>query len=177
MLVVLFVTSSQMQTIFFDVIEPLQGKQDMANIGSGRIGIWTDAISQFRGLPFERCLLGIGLGNETLYSHSFFGASHNDLIALLLSIGIIGLLLYLWIIGIFAFDILRSDIPRVTKYTYLGFLCAVSAMNFASNSYISRVPMAQYFFFIMGTFYAFRDLSMKRSDDNSRSNALPIEVN
>ena len=156
--------SSSVQTIFFDVIDPFKGGQDimgmgLGGMGSGRIGMWVDIIAKFFKLPFERYFLGGGVGVETLKSRSFFGASHNDFLSLLTSLGIIGLLLYLCILCSFFLDIVRSDLSRVFKYVFIGFLFGVSLMNFVSNSYISRFEMGQYFFLIMGMFYAFRDVT------------------
>ena len=59
-------------------------------------------------------------------------------------------------------DIMMCNLDRVFKYIYLGFLFAVLGMNFASNSYISRFELAQYFFFTMGIFYAIRDVDNKQ---------------
>jgi hypothetical protein len=49
---------------------------------------------------------------------------------------------------------LNSGITSKLKYYFISFLLAVVAMNFASNSYVNRFPLAQLFWFIVGVFYA-----------------------
>ena len=127
-------------------------------MGSGRLGLWQDALNEFSSLPFERLFLGIGLGKEILISAEYFGASHSDLIALLLSLGIIGTILYFLIISCLIAEVLTSNCDRVIKFTFCGFLLAVLAMNFGSNSYLSRFQLSQYFFFIMGTYHMFKNI-------------------
>ena len=168
-IVVAFVTSSEIQTVFWDIIEPFDqshvgpyAEGDLAGIGSGRFGIWRDALTDFINLPAERILLGTGIGNETLGGAIDIGLSHNDFISLLRSLGIIGLLLYLLIILNFFVDIVRCNLDRTLKYTYLGYVLAISAMNFASNAYVTRFEMSQYFFFTMWSFYALADIANKQ---------------
>ena len=159
---ILIVVSKKTNLIFFDIIGPLTGSditgEGYRGMGSGRLGLWQDALNEFRSLPFERLFLGIGLGKEILFSAEYFGASHNDLIALLLSLGIIGTILYFLIITCLITEILTSNCDRIIKFTFYGFLLAVLAMNFGSNSYLSRFQLAQYFFFLMGTFHLFKNI-------------------
>ena len=158
----LVIISKTTNLIFFDIIGPLTGEdilgQGYRGMGSGRIGLWEDALKEFSLLPFERLFLGIGLGKEIIFSVEYFGASHSDLIALLLSLGFIGVILYFLIIASLLIEMLMANCDGVIKYTFFGFVLAVLAMNFGSNSYLSRFQLSQYFFFLMGTFYLFKDL-------------------
>jgi O-antigen ligase len=163
--------SGILETIFWDVIGPILGKDriglGLRGMGSGRLDIWANQLAMFSSLPVERYFLGVGIGKEILYGSGSFGGSHNDLLSLLLSLGIIGIVLYLFIILTFFVEILKSDLDRILKFTYMGFLIAVLAMDVMSNSYVTRFEMGQYFFFVMGMFYSMRDVSVEKRRDLS----------
>ena len=81
------------------------------------------------------------------------------------TLGILGLLLYTFILGNIVYDISTSNLDRELKYSYLALIIAVIFMNFASNSYLSRFELNQFFFFIIGIFYALRDLHVSKKSD------------
>jgi hypothetical protein len=149
------IVSSGFETIFFDFIEPLSGKKHISSLGAGRLGMWTNLIGRFYNLPWEVKFVGVGIGEEKVG----FGITrgHIDFLSLLYSTGFIGLLFYLTFLLRVGYDIFKSRIERQLKYLYLGFLCAVIFMNFASNSYLSRIELGQYFYFILGFFYVLND--------------------
>ena len=150
--------SPNFETIFFDFIEPITEEKDLSMVGSSRLGLWISVLSEFTHLPVEKQLLGLGLrhGGQLGYS---LAASHNDFLGLMMSLGILGLVIYLLLLSKIFFDICKSCLNRLMRFTYFGFLAAVFFMNLASNSYLSRIELAQYFYLIIGTFYVLRDES------------------
>jgi O-antigen ligase len=160
--------STSFQVIFFDFIDPLKGEDKIGmgieGMGSGRIWIWKNKLIEFGRLPFERIFLGKGIGNETLYGKTFFGASHNDFLSLLMCGGLIGVFLYFAVILTYFFDIVTSSCNRKIKYTFLGLLIAILLMNFSSNSYVTRSSLGQYNYFYMGLFYSIKRLAENRKE-------------
>ena len=151
--IVVAVTSSSFHTIFFDFIEPLTGEKDLDTMGAGRFRIWTNLLQMFQNLPLSAKLMGDGIGQERMGFR--IGRGHNDLLSLLYTSGFIGLFLYLIFFFRMAYDIIRSYVNRQLKYLFLGFLCAVFFMNIASNSYLTRIELGQYFFLIIVKFSLF----------------------
>jgi len=145
------INSSSFWEMLYDFTDVFQGKRDILYMGSGRMKIWTDFLTHYANLSFPNQILGASLKGVA--------DTHNDFLSLMYSLGIVGLFIYVSFISKVFFDISKSCIDRKLKYIFLGFILAVVAMNFASNSYISRVELAQYFFFIVGTFYGLRDSS------------------
>jgi O-antigen ligase len=147
--------SSRFHTYFFDIIDSLTGKRDLYKMGAGRFGMWTYTINKFAEYPLGVKLLGIGLGTGSGSERIGFSIArgHNDFLSLLYTTGIIGLFLYLILLFRIAFDIIRSCLDKQLKYLFLGFICAVFFMNMASNSYLTRIELAQYFYFFIGCFY------------------------
>jgi hypothetical protein len=154
------ITSSTFQTIFFDFIEPLTGQRDLSDLGSGRYGMWTHYLKNFSKFSLEVKLMGTGIGLDKLG----FGIArgHNDFLSILITTGLIGLFLYFSLLAIIFCDILRSYLDRELKFLFLGFLIAVCFMNLASNSYVTRIELGQFFFLIFGAFYVLNDLKRKR---------------
>jgi hypothetical protein len=154
-LIVVAIVSSDFHTIFFDFIEPLSGQRELNDMGAGRFGLWSYYLDKFGSFTLGVKLMGVGIGQAKVG----FGISrgHNDLLSLLYTGGLIGLFLYLTLIFRIGYDIIKSFLDRQIKYLFLGFFCAVFFMNFASNGYLSRVEMGQYFYLIIGSFYVMED--------------------
>ncbi len=154
---VAFLFTESAQTIFFDIIQPLEGDMDASKMGSGRLGGWMNLLNSFFGQSIEIQFLGVGMGNMT---KGYMGAEHNDLLALLTNLGYIGFILYFSVIIRMLIDIsVVSRLGRESKVLFFGFITATMLMNFASNSYISRFDMGQYFFLICGIFYSLAQIS------------------
>jgi len=155
------VYQTQLNTLFWDVSYAVKEKK-YEKAGSGRIAIWSDTLHYYDGLSVDQQVLGVGLGYEKksiFKKEKFFVAkTHNDYLGLLITTGAMGLFMYLFIMVLLLCDILlyRGDLKL--KYIYLAFLCSVLAMNMGSNSYVSRVEMAQLFWVFMGTFYAVKKI-------------------
>lgn len=151
------VTSSRVQELFFDIINPLTGKGSWRLMGSGRLGGWHDILYGFLNAPIEYFFLGVGIGNE---SRGTFGGAHSDWLSLFVSLGVIGVLFYSFFLVSLVLDILRSPLEKSTKSLYIAFVFSVITMNMASNSYLSRFDLGQFFFLILSTFYGMKNLSL-----------------
>jgi O-antigen ligase len=149
--------SKSVHTIFWDVVGPLTGNMDIQKMGSGRVSIWLRVKDSFMAAPFERIFIGFGLGKSAEGSDSFFASFHSDLVGILVSLGIIGLLLYISFYSRLFYDILTRGRDRFLITLYIGFLISTLTMNGISNSYLSRFELGQYFFFFMGIFYTLCD--------------------
>lgn len=135
--------------IFYGHISSLIWKKNEPDINtatSGRITIWQDNIELFSDSSIPQQLLGKGLGHE----HRV--AFHNDYLALLMSLGVVGLFLYLVLLFYLLWDIFLCK-DKKTKYLFGGVLASVVIMNFGSNAVVFRTELSQYFWLIMGLFY------------------------
>jgi len=131
---------------------------DVNAAGSGRESLWKHNLQLYAALPVTSQLLGVGMGKETQRvpgSFVLWAGSHNDYISLMVTVGAMGLLLYLVIYGIYLLAIVRSRWRRDLSYFALSLMLSVILMNFVSNSYIVRFQMAQLLWFILGLIYAY----------------------
>ena len=78
---------------------------------------------------------------------------HNNYLNLLMSLGVVGLLMYLTILASLFWDLFTCGLERKLRYFYLGLIVSVAIMNFFSNAVIFRVELSQYFWLFMGFFY------------------------
>ena len=121
-------------------------KIDLNTATSGRVWIIMVNTKLFIDSSFTQQLFGRGLGHEARFPF------HNDYLALLMSLGVIGLFLYLIILFYLLWDIFLCKDKNI-KYLFGGILISVAAINFGSNAVIFRVELSQYFWIIMGLFY------------------------
>ena len=134
---------------------------DISTASSGRTWIWEHNLKLLSNQPSTRIIMGVGLGNELDYVPGSFDkwvGSHNDYLSLIITLGVLGLMIYLMIYGAVFNAILKSKIDRQFKYFFLGLMVAVFIMNFVSNSYIVRFQMAQLLWLFVGLFYAMRHM-------------------
>lgn len=123
-----------------------QAEIDLQVATSGRISLWTGNIQEFIDSSLPRQLLGQGLGYETRFGF------HNDFLRLLMSLGAIGLVLYLILLFSLLWDIyLCSD--KKTKYLFGAILISSTVMSFGSNAVVFRIELSQFFWLIMGMFF------------------------
>jgi O-antigen ligase len=158
-LVAVILFSGQAQKVFMRAQTGAANTQGMNYVSSGRFSLWDHNIRIFENLTLTQKLIGVGFGNEqkpviNSNTQDHVVSSHNDYLSLLMVSGIIGLILYGLIQLTFLINVLNSGITSKLKYYFISFLLAVVAMNFASNSYVNRFPLAQLFWFIVGVFYA-----------------------
>lgn len=148
--------------LFFDVIDAASGNKPFHDAGSGRPFIWEHNINVFSELPIEQQLIGVGIGNivvntneDTVYSDTKISTSnvwnsHNDFLETMMQTGIIGLILQLFI-HLSLFNIMIKS-NQTYKHIYIGAFIAITFMNIASNSYISRFGLSQMFYMYFACF-------------------------
>lgn len=145
--------SSTIYTIFFDVIDAVEGKRSSASAGSGRFDIWSHNWDVYSGLPVPDKILGLGIGNKlgtadpVRSGQELVYDSHNDWLTVFMATGPLGLILMLGV-----YWSLYARIRQLSggeKAVYLAFFITVVVMNMASNSYINRFPLAQTFYMLM----------------------------
>lgn len=144
-----------------------QGKRQTHSadyVTSGRFSLWDHNIKLFGELPVWNQMLGLGYGNEgkpvvSAATRNYAVSSHNDYLSLLMVSGIIGLSLYLLIQLIFFINVFQSPLSWQLKCFFAGFVVTVAAMNFASNSYVNRFPLAQLYWLYAGLFYAMSNMA------------------
>jgi O-antigen ligase len=134
-----------------------KSEYDLNTMTSGRISIWAGNIQEFIDSSLPQQLLGRGLGHEHRYPF------HNDYITLLMSLGIIGVLLYIILLFSLLWDIYLCR-DRKTKYLFGAILISAAAMNFGSNAVVFRLELSQYFWLIMGLFYCISQLKNDEYD-------------
>ena len=152
--------STQLQDLFWQKNAAGQKVHEVDTASSGRISLWTHNFTVYRELSLPLKLLGVGIGNEMKVVDEvdmFTASSHNDYLTVLMTAGLIGLLLILGIYGGLLTVVLRSQVQRQLKFLFLGLIISVMLMNMVSNSYLTRFPIAQYFWLLMGLFYVIKD--------------------
>ena len=150
------IKSDLFQSIFVDVVKPLEGEQAIETMGSGRIGLWKYNFLNYYSNP-EKWIIGLGLGSEEIKNRFFFGASHNDILSLLVSLGVVGLTLYFIIVFLFAKSLLFSSMNLNFKIFAICYILSTLTMNMLSNSYLNRIQLGQYNYLILGILISIRD--------------------
>ena len=156
-----------------------KGVYDVNAAGSGRGSLWKHTLAIYADLPASTQLLGVGLGQDLTRvpgSHLTWAGSHNDYLSLLVTVGAIGLVIYLLIYGSFALAVLRSPWKDKMRYFALSVLLAVLLMNFVSNSYVVRFQMAQLLWFLFGLVYACGLARPAESGEVKEERAVPAPV-
>jgi O-antigen ligase len=134
-------------------------EQSLDSAGSGRLSIWQHNIKTYVDFPIERKLLGAGLGSENsfdLRKKEAIISAHNDYLALLMTLGIFGLFIYIFIYGLIIKDIYYFKFNNRLRTYFIAIMISVLTMNGVSNSYISRVELGQGLFFILSIFYYYK---------------------
>lgn len=134
---------------FYDVSKVAAGEWEVEKLGSNRPNIWANNVQAFVGLPLDRQLAGVGVGNRqgSLQAEDDevnVRNSHNDYLEVLIQTGIIGFVLFVAVQVLFFTSIRRM--PPSDRYVLLALFAAVTVMNLASNSYVTRFGLAQMFY-------------------------------
>ena len=137
---------------YYDVIEAQQGERPIEQMASGRPYFWAHNLSLFAKASPDRWIAGVGIGNLTELG-SFdrgdesFWSSHNDLLAVLIHTGVVGMLIFVVLQVVILKKILALEGPE--KAAFLALFVATVAMNFGSNSFLSRFALAQLYFLLI----------------------------
>lgn len=140
-------------TVFYDVVNE-KGEVKTAELeksGSGRPIIWKHNFEIFMNTSLVSNMIGVGIGNYEGNQRRQPGReqiwpSHNDWLSIMLEAGIIGFVIVVWLYLAILSRVLMF--PGREKYVFLAIWVAVVFMNFSSNSYLSRVSIAQLFFML-----------------------------
>ena len=151
---------STVSLIFFDFLDPPELREGFIPAGSGRLTFWTWALENWRQAPLLNQLTGMGVKipevsptRQPIYDTYFDGTlrpwpdPHSDILFILLSLGLIGLALFVGLFG----SILRAilNLRGNERLALLALFVAVIMMNAMSNAYITRFQLAQMFFMVM----------------------------
>ena len=121
-------------------------ERDLNRATSGRVEFWQDNIRLFLDSSLPQQSIGRGLGHDQVFLF------HNDYIALLMNLGVVGLFLYLFMLIILLYDIYLFKDNKL-KFLFGAILISSAIMSFGSNAVISRLELSQYFWLFMGLFY------------------------
>ena len=153
-------SSQRIQTIVWKTNE-----YDTNTASSGRLTLWNHNIKLFLNSSLPQQLLGRGLGVESknvIGSDTDVWSSHNDYISLLMTVGLIGLLLYFFLLISLMYDIFLSSLDKRAKYLFGAIFASVAIMNFLSNAVVFRLELSQYFWLFMGFFYKADEMSVEK---------------
>lgn len=155
---------TQIQNIFWQTPQKQGRSFDIAS--SGRLTTWEHNISAFSKFSVVQKVGGIGLGGEgetVINGKIRVEPSHNDYLTLLMTLGPIGLLLYLAIYIVLLTDIYFSKLSKDKKFLFLAIVISVLVMNFVSNGYIFRVELSQFFWLLMAIFYNLNNMDYSKT--------------
>jgi O-antigen ligase len=149
----ILVMSPFLKLQYYDVLEAQQGERPVEEAGSGRPIIWAHNLDEFSKASPDRWIAGVGIGNVTKEVYSVrlngesFWSSHNEYLAVLIHTGVLGLFIYFGLQLVILRRILAIEGPE--KAAFLALFLAVAAMNFGSNSFLSRFALAQLYFLLI----------------------------
>ena len=150
---IVVIMSPVLKLWYYDVIEPEQSKRPIEQtFASGRPYFWAHNLSLFAKASPDRWIAGVGIGNLTELGDfsrgdESFWSSHNDLLAVLIHTGVVGLLIFVGLQVVILKKILALEGPE--KAAFLALFVATVAMNFGSNSFLSRFALAQLYFLLI----------------------------
>lgn len=162
MAAVITISWSLVTLIFHDVAEVAEGSRDTEKIAGGRPYIWKHNLTGFSNLTIDRQFAGVGVGNrydvlsKGVRGEDNFWNSHNDYLEVMIQTGIIGFLLFLTMQILLFRAVVR--LPKSERGIFIAIFLAVTFMNLASNSYVTRFGLGQSFYMILA-FIEFRRIS------------------
>ena len=154
-----FWQSTTVQSIFWQA-DTYDRARTLDTASSGRITLWSHNLKLFSKLPFYTKLLGSGIGSESkivIGGKKEIWSSHNDYISLLMTLGVIGLLLYGAIFWALIIDIIRFRPRRQTQTIFLSIVITFAVTSMVTNGYVFRFELSQMFWLLMGCSYSFNN--------------------
>jgi O-antigen ligase len=132
--------------------------EEMARTGgSGRVGIWTNALALFMRSP----LVGSGLNTfheqdaYRAYRDPRFMSVHNDLLGIAVDLGVVGALLYFALMGTAIVRPLRvRSKTSLSQYRVLPLVVSALMMYLVGSGLTSRFFYAKTFWLLLGLSYA-----------------------
>ena len=172
-----FWQSSTVKSVFWKA-DTWDRQQNLDTASSGRIMLWSHNINLFFELPIYKKMLGSGLGSESdkvIGREDEIWSSHNDYIALLMTLGVIGLLLYAAIFILLLLDIIFYSKNRRTQAIFLSAILACLCTSMVTNGYVFRFETSQMFWIIIGCAHIFsRETPDKMVPDLFQGNKVII---
>lgn len=124
------------------------------NASSGRTILWQHNLELFIEMPFYEKILGNGLGVEERYNPSSsegdIVSSHNDYITVIMTLGLVGFILYFSIIGSLFMEIYMYSNKTTEKYIYMGIIMVFLMTAAVTNGYMVRFGLSQIFWILIG---------------------------
>ena len=142
-------------------------EQSLESASSGRLSGWKHNLNVYQNYNIHQMIGGVGLGNEgkkVKNTNLRVLPAHNDFLGLLMTLGPIGLLLYIAIYLILLKDFLYSKLRKSTKFWFVAMMFSIITMNFVSNSYIFRVELSQIFWLFIALFYNLENIRNQKYD-------------
>ena len=124
---------------------------------SGRVSMLKNNLKLFIDSDLTKKLVGYGLSEKSTYGY------HNDFMRILISLGLLGITLYLILLFYVFFDIFLCQ-DKMIKYLFGAIIISVTAMNFGSNGFIFRFELSQYYWLIIGIFYNINELRINEKE-------------
>ena len=160
-LVILVTVLSILGVIYGAVFHSIFWKDDtwdrdtnLKNASSGRTILWKHNYDLFIEMPFYEKILGNGLGVEKKYnpnsSEGKIVSSHNDYITIIMTLGIVGFILYFSIIFSIFIEIYRYSKKIPERAIYLGILMVFLLTAGVTNGYMVRFGLGQVFWILIG---------------------------
>lgn len=176
-----FWQSSTVQSVFWKA-DTWDRERNLDTASSGRIMLWTHNLNLFIEMPFSKKLMGSGLGSESdrvIGRDDEIWSSHNDYIALLMTLGVVGLLLYVSIFAFLFYEIIFFSKNSITQTVYLSAILVCLCTSMVTNGYVFRFESSQTFWIIMGCAYNFiREIKDKSTlVSNHKDNKVFNKIN
>lgn len=125
-----FTWIEEIQVIYSKEVGALEGEEQVERMFQGRVGAWLASLEYWKTQPLHKKLFGLG--------YSSIGA-HNDFLRALFGTGIIGLLLYVILLGWALIKALRNCIrdnsPLNIMALMLLFMWLIDAMGLSPGGY------------------------------------------
>ncbi len=154
---------AQIQSRFSDVVSSHQTReQQIESLGSGRVWLLERYFEEWRSRGIVYRIFGVdtGTGGGQKIHYRLSSGTHNDIMAMLYKGGIVGLILYFWLIWQFFWVLLtrlRGNPDDVSHHlAVVGFSALAIYVMFIMHGGIYQILPMSYFAMLIGTVAAYR---------------------
>ena len=148
--------SSRIQSVFWKA-DTWDRERNLETASSGRTILWAHNLKLFLRIPLYKKLLGNGIGSESVYvigKEDQVWSSHNDYISILMTLGAIGLCLFVSIYVLLIWEIYYYAANPLFKIITLFSIFASLATSMVTNGYTFRFEASQTFWLLIGCSYS-----------------------
>jgi len=150
----MFLNSEMMNKFSFTIGNQYIANNFIGQFTNGRVNFWKIDINSFQNFGLIEKMFGKGFDfvystNKRLYGSEIW--AHNDLIDCLLSVGIVGLYIYIYIIGIMLYNIskfIKSKINILLLSFYFIFPLLINGLFLYQHYLYSFVLLCVFLFMI-----------------------------